>query len=100
MSPCTSTSSSWLRTLIVTSFLLTLLPVVCMAQDSTVTADARAPDASSSTTIRPSSTSSAPPQTHTVQVGLADHKFVPDVTEARIGDASYLLRVCGLNLLC
>ncbi|KAH4069599.1 hypothetical protein HBH98_067020 [Parastagonospora nodorum] len=90
--PRTARSSSWLRTLVVTSFLFTLLPAVCLAQESTsnsgasVTANARAPDTSSSATIRPSSTSSAPPQTHTVQVGLADHKFVPDVTEAKIGD--------------
>jgi plastocyanin len=62
-----------------------------MAQDSTsndaasVTANARAP---SSTSNQASSTSSAPAQTHTVQVGLADHKFNPNVTEAEVGDVS------------
>ncbi|KAH9868973.1 hypothetical protein J1614_008050, partial [Plenodomus biglobosus] len=33
-----------------------------------------------------SSVSSAPLQTHTIQVGLADHKFVPNVTQAAVGD--------------
>jgi hypothetical protein len=50
------------------------------------TPNARAPDPSTSISTQPSSTSSAPAQTHTVQVGLADHKFKPDVTEAAIGD--------------
>ncbi|KAF2035214.1 hypothetical protein EK21DRAFT_84835 [Setomelanomma holmii] len=62
----------------------------CLAQDSTsesgssATAQARGPDAT--TSIQASSTSSAPAQTHTIEVGLADHKFRPDTTEAAIGD--------------
>ncbi|CAI6337142.1 unnamed protein product [Periconia digitata] len=32
------------------------------------------------------STSTAPPQTHTVEVGKADHKFRPDVVQANVGD--------------
>jgi len=35
---------------------------------------------------RSSSVVSGPAQTHTIQVGLADHKFVPNVTEAAVGD--------------
>ncbi|KAH7382595.1 hypothetical protein DE146DRAFT_760433 [Phaeosphaeria sp. MPI-PUGE-AT-0046c] len=51
-----------------------------------VTANARSPDPSMSTSTIASSTISAPAQTHTIQVGLADHKFKPEVTEANVGD--------------
>jgi hypothetical protein len=54
----------------------TLFPALCAA-------------ASSLTTGSPSqSTSLMPQQTHTVQVGLADHKFEPDVLQAGIGDVA------------
>ncbi|KAH8728955.1 hypothetical protein GQ44DRAFT_768822 [Phaeosphaeriaceae sp. PMI808] len=43
-------------------------------------------DTSSTVSNHPSSTSSAAAQTHTIQVGLADHKFKPEVTEAQVGD--------------
>jgi hypothetical protein len=88
-----------LQTLLV-SFLTLHLPSPCLAQDSTsssadavATADARRPDSTTSISLQPSSTSSAAAQTHTIQVGLADHKFRPDVTEAEVGD------VCLLHLL-
>ncbi|KAH7379518.1 hypothetical protein BKA66DRAFT_442581 [Pyrenochaeta sp. MPI-SDFR-AT-0127] len=83
--------SSWLY------FLLVLLSIVqvsiCFAQDnnwsgnedSRTSVAARNPE-SSSTSSQPSSTSSAPTQTHTVQVGLADHKMRPEVTKAKVGD--------------
>jgi plastocyanin len=47
---------------------------------------ARSPDTPSTTTATSSSTSSAPAQTHTIQVGLADHKFKPDEIKADVGD--------------
>ncbi|KAF1913185.1 hypothetical protein BDU57DRAFT_581723 [Ampelomyces quisqualis] len=75
-----------LRAALLFTFMLQL-PALCMAQDSpdvSVTANARGPDASTKST--PSSTSSAPAQTHTIQVGLADHKFKPDVIAADVGD--------------
>lgn len=64
---------------------------VCFAQSSTsgsFSANARGPDSSSK--VVASETSSAPAQTHTVQVGLADHKFRPDVIAADVGDVSLL----------
>jgi hypothetical protein len=85
----TSRPSFWLQLLLAS--LLLQLPT-CLAQMSmssaaaVATPNARAPDPSTSISTQPSSTSSAPAQTHTVQVGLADHKFKPDVTEAAIGD--------------
>lgn len=60
---------------------------VCLAQDVSATTNARNPDPSSKPL--PSSTSSAPAQTHTVHVGLANHKFKPDVIAADVGDVSY-----------
>ncbi|KAF1843459.1 uncharacterized protein K460DRAFT_290674, partial [Cucurbitaria berberidis CBS 394.84] len=74
---------SWL-TLLSLYLLLTLqLPAKCLAQDSIKSSNG---DPSSSTTSQPSTTSSAQGQTHTIQVGLADHKFKPEVTEAKVGD--------------
>jgi hypothetical protein len=75
--------------------LLVLFTQICLAQGSTfiraasATADARKGDPSSTISEQSSITSSAPAQTHTVQVGLADHKFRPDVIEAEVGDVSY-----------
>ncbi len=47
----------------------------------------QAVDADRSTTEEaPSSTSTAPAKTHTVDVGNADHKFKPDIIQAEIGD--------------
>jgi hypothetical protein len=96
-----SRPSSWLHASLLASFLFTQLPAVCMAQDSTsndaasVTANARV---SSSISSQASSTSSAPAQTHTVQVGLADHKFNPDVTEAEVGDVSNIPQILPWTL--
>jgi hypothetical protein len=61
------------------SWLLLVLQfsAVCLAQND-----------ASATVARASSTSSAAAQTHTIAVGLADHKFIPDVTKAAIGDVS------------
>ncbi|KAF2795912.1 hypothetical protein K505DRAFT_416167 [Melanomma pulvis-pyrius CBS 109.77] len=42
--------------------------------------------ASSSTGTKPSPTTTAAAQTHTVTVGNGDHKFRPDVTQAKVGD--------------
>jgi hypothetical protein len=57
-------------------FLLILQLSVCFA-DSSVTVVAL-----------PSPTSPAPMQTHVIQVGLADHKFQPDVVQTGVGDVS------------
>ncbi|KAH3955956.1 hypothetical protein HBH98_256280 [Parastagonospora nodorum] len=54
--------------------LVALSPAVCFAEPS-VTEESPS-----------SSASSAPTQTYTVQVGLADHKFQPDTVQAGIGD--------------
>jgi hypothetical protein len=56
--------------------LLSYISAVCLAEPSVTVAS------------QSSSTSSAPAQTHTVQVALADHKFQPDVLQAGIGDVS------------
>jgi len=82
-------SSPWGLVLLFSLFLQ--LSAVCMAQD--VQADARKADPSSTTSSPSSSTSSAPAQTHTIQVGLADHKFRPEVTTAAIGDVSSIFNV-------
>ncbi|KAF2847033.1 hypothetical protein T440DRAFT_404397, partial [Plenodomus tracheiphilus IPT5] len=60
------------------------LMTACLAQDSS----SNTAVATTSTTSRSpsSSTSSAPLQTHTIQVGLADHRMVPNVTQAAVGD--------------
>ncbi|KAL5117107.1 hypothetical protein ACEQ8H_004932 [Pleosporales sp. CAS-2024a] len=85
MFSATSSSPSWLRILLVASVLST----ICLAQDSasSIAAIAKSQTVPSIiTSSRPSSTSSAAAQTHTVQVGLADHKMKPDVTQANVGD--------------
>jgi hypothetical protein len=90
---------SFLLQILLLSFLTLQLPTPCLAQDSTsseatvATADARRPDSTTSSSLQLSSTSSAVAQTHTVQVGLADHKFRPDVTEAEVGDVSLPLPI-------
>ncbi|KAF1834022.1 hypothetical protein BDW02DRAFT_579891 [Decorospora gaudefroyi] len=68
--------------LLIALLLFIQLPPSCLAQDSSN----ESPRTSSTTTSRSSSTSSAPAQTHTIQVGLADHKFKPEVTNANVGD--------------
>jgi hypothetical protein len=92
--------SSFLLHILLLSFLTIQLPTPCLAQDSSsssadtvATADARRPDSTTSMSLQPSSTSSAAAQTHTIQVGLADHKFRPDVTEADVGDVSLPLPI-------
>lgn len=62
-----------------------------IAQDSsTTTTSVVLPSPSPSpspTTFQSSiSTSSSAPQTHTIQVGLLDHKMRPEITEAAVGD--------------
>jgi hypothetical protein len=64
---------------------------LCFGQSSASSKVASiATDPSPSPTVfdQSSSTSSAPSQTHTIQVGLADHKFRPDTVQAEIGDVS------------
>lgn len=71
------------------------LPNMALAQDSSsgveatiISSQAQDPSLSSVETLPVSSTSSAPAQTHTIQVGLADHKIRPEVTTAEVGDVS------------
>ncbi|EUC35674.1 hypothetical protein COCCADRAFT_90218 [Bipolaris zeicola 26-R-13] len=61
------------------------LPTTCLAHDS-VQPDVQVVTASAITPGQPSSTTTAPAQTHTIQVGLADHKFRPEATVANVGD--------------
>ncbi|KAF2824277.1 hypothetical protein CC86DRAFT_408377 [Ophiobolus disseminans] len=76
-----SRSSLWLRVFLVS---LLLVSTLCLAQD--VETNAREKDPTPSLSGSSSLTSSALAQTHTIQVGLADHKFKPDVTNAAVGD--------------
>lgn len=62
-----------------------------MTQPSFVMASSPAPSDVSFTAALSASlsrTSSAAPQTFTVQVGNGDHKFKPDVIQAYVGDVS------------
>lgn len=92
MAPAELKAISWLHVL--TLLALVHLPALCIAQSSTsntgstVSAAVMKSSTSPSTSSRPSATSSAPTQTHTVQVGLADHKFQPDTVQANVGDVS------------
>ncbi|EUC48652.1 hypothetical protein COCMIDRAFT_51479, partial [Bipolaris oryzae ATCC 44560] len=61
------------------------LPTICLAHDS-VQLDVQVVTASATTPDQPSSTITATTQTHTIQVGLADHKFRPEATVANVGD--------------
>ncbi|KAF5845307.1 hypothetical protein GGP41_002903, partial [Bipolaris sorokiniana] len=61
------------------------LPTTCLAHDS-VQPNVQVVTASAITPGQPSSTITAPAQTHTIQVGLADHKFRPEATVANVGD--------------
>jgi plastocyanin len=81
-------------------FMLALAAVqftASMAQEATyrdpsAITTAQVPSSSSSSSPSPTtfqsstSTGSFEPQTHTIQVGLADHKMRPETTEAAIGD--------------
>ncbi|USP73494.1 uncharacterized protein yc1106_00768 [Curvularia clavata] len=73
-------SRSWKPAFIQSVLVATWLPGICLAQNGAQIVTASTPS------IQPSSTTSAPAQTHTIQVGLADHKFKPETTEANIGD--------------
>lgn len=72
--------------------LLTLLQITnVLAQDATSTepstiATASASSSPSPTTLQSSTSIISEPQTHTIQVGLLDHKMRPEVTEAAVGD--------------
>ncbi|CBX90842.1 hypothetical protein LEMA_P058760.1 [Plenodomus lingam JN3] len=84
MSLATSKTSCLSSTFLLWALLAFQFMTACLAQDSlssnaVVTASTTLRSASSSTT-------SAPLQTHTIQVGLADHRMVPNVTRAAIGD--------------
>lgn len=57
-----------------------------MASQSSPTVAASTPPSSSPTTFQSSTSSVSEPQTHTIQVGLLDHKMRPEVTEAAVGD--------------
>jgi hypothetical protein len=80
---------------------LAQLSVMCLAQSTT---DARKTSSSimtTATSVEADFTSSTAAATLTVQVGLADHKFKPEVTEADIGDVSFAefseIRVFGCD---
>jgi hypothetical protein len=71
----------------VLSLVSVIFPSICLAQDRDgLSSDS--PTASASTASESSSTSSAAAQTHTISVGLADHKFRPESTNANVGDVS------------
>ena len=67
---------TWLPTaLLVLSFSLTQLVVICLAQGS-----------SASQSLSPSATTSSVQQTHTITVGDGANKFNPPITQAAVGD--------------
>ncbi|KAJ6268389.1 hypothetical protein PSV08DRAFT_249712 [Bipolaris maydis] len=74
-------SRCWATALVQFLLVSIQLPTTCLAHDSVqvVTASVITPG-------QPSSTITAPAQTHTIQVGLADHKFRPEATMANVGD--------------
>jgi hypothetical protein len=55
-------------------------------------------DISSRMSSTPSPVKSAPSQVYTVKVGLADHKFEPDVIVAGVGDVSSSTYLCLHNI--
>jgi hypothetical protein len=55
-------------------------------------------DVSSRISSTPSPAKSAPSQVYTVKVGLADHKFEPDVIIAGVGDVSFSTYLCLRNI--
>lgn len=58
-----------------------------LAQGTSTTATTAASSSPSPTTLQSSTkTSSSATQTHTIQVGLLDHKMRPETTEAAVGD--------------
>ena len=71
----------WMLTFVQSFLVATQLPRTCLAQSSV-----QAVTASSTISGQPSATTSGPAQTHTIQVGLLDHKFKPDTTVANVGD--------------
>lgn len=81
-------SSSWISAILPSLLVISQVSTAYLAQESTgnsVEASVPSPTISD----QPSSTSSAPAQTHTIQVGLADHKFRPEATTANVGDVSW-----------
>lgn len=80
-------SQSWLHTVFLSLVVVIHLPTG-LAQDDPASST-ESPTTSSIAPDQPSPTNSAPAQTYTIQVGLADHKFKPEVTTANIGDVSW-----------
>ncbi|KAF2125080.1 hypothetical protein P153DRAFT_400574 [Dothidotthia symphoricarpi CBS 119687] len=72
--------------LIVTVLSVSQLATFGFAQDAASSTPVVTSSPSITSANTPSSTSSAPPQIHTIQVGLADHKMKPEVTVANVGD--------------
>jgi plastocyanin len=64
--------------LLILSFSLTQLVVICLAQDSSAS--------QSLNSLSPSATTSSVQQTHTINVGNGDNKFNPPITQAAVGD--------------
>jgi len=82
-------TSFWPRLPLFQLFITLHFIVICFAQENS---SAMVSTMDSITKVaRSSSVVSGPAQTHTIQVGLADHKFVPNVTEAAVGDVSVSL---------
>ena len=87
----------WASASVVCSLTFVVLPSICFAQDD-FDLNSSSPTASSTPANNSSSTSSAAVQTHTISVGLADHKFRPESTNANIGDVSHLLQATRKKL--
>ncbi|KZM21025.1 uncharacterized protein EKO05_0011131 [Ascochyta rabiei] len=84
--PIDARRPSWFLLLLLASHLTT-----GMADDTTLSdlsTAAAAASSSPSQTVLQSSTATTPqtPQTHTIQIGLLDHKMRPETTEAAVGD--------------
>lgn len=86
-SSITTGSAGWLLLLLTATQSAGVLAQDASPADSSTTTAATASSSPSPTSLPPSnSASSSASQTHTIQVGLLDHKIRPETTEAAIGD--------------
>lgn len=83
----TSRRPGWLLLLLTAIRFTVVLAQDSVSTDSAITATRAASSPSSPTTLQSSiATNSAGSQTHTIQVGLLDHKMRPETTEAAVGE--------------
>ncbi|KAF1926465.1 uncharacterized protein M421DRAFT_422794 [Didymella exigua CBS 183.55] len=77
---------AWLPLLLVLLQVTSVLAQDANASESSTTAALSASSSPYPTMLQSSTSTNSEPQTHTIQVGLLDHKMRPEVTEAAVGD--------------